>query len=297
MPTRESQSIAGYLDEARRQVDDALDRCVPPLGTSPAIVHEGMRYTLLLPGKRLRGILVLMAAEVCRGSAVQVMPLACAVEMVHACSLILDDLPSMDNASLRRGKPVLHRIVGEDQAVLAAVALLNAAFDLIHSAPKLKDRQRRELTRRMAAAIGPGGLIGGQAVDLQSTGHRITLDELEFIHAHKTGALFTAAAELGGLGIGGRERDVECLRRFAKNLGLAFQITDDLLDYSAGPETTGKDAGLDVDKTTFVDLCGIEGARKLVDELIDASLDALKPLGRRGGRLTGFAEMVRLRDR
>ncbi len=297
MPRAVSNALESYLVEGRRLVDDGLDLIVPPLGTPPPVLHEALRYTLLLPGKRLRGILVLATAELLKGEREDALPLACAVEMVHAASLILDDLPSMDGATLRRGKPTLHRVVGEANAVLAAVALLNAAFAQIQHAPRLKERSRREATLRLARAVGAEGLIGGQVVDLEATGRRLDLEAMEYVHSHKTGALFIAAAELGALSAGGRTRDLDLLCRYAKNLGLAFQITDDLLDYSGNPETTGKDAGLDRDKTTFVSLCGIDGARRLVDELIEASHAALRPFGRRGETLRALAEYVRGRDR
>ncbi len=291
-----AESLADYLARGKRDVEDALDRALPPLGTPPPVLHEALRYTLLLPAKRLRGVLVLASCELLKGHREDALPFACAVEMVHASSLILDDLPSMDDASLRRGKPTLHRAVGEANAVLASVALLTAAFDRVGKAA-VRERTRLEALSRLAGAIGAEGLVGGQVVDLESTGKKLDLEALEYVHRHKTGALFIAAAELGALAAGGRERDLEPLRRYAKNLGLAFQITDDLLDYSGNPETTGKDAGLDRDRTTFVNLCGIDGARRLTDELIDASIEALRPFGRRAAILAGLAEVVRNRDR
>jgi geranylgeranyl diphosphate synthase type II len=297
MAKNDREALEAFLAEGRSRVEDALDQVVPSLGTPPPALHEAMRYTLLLPGKRLRGVLTLATASMLGGDPDDALPLASAVEMVHASSLILDDLPSMDNATLRRGKPTLHRVSGEANAILAAVALLNAAFALVMEAGGLGEKVRGEAARRLARAIGSEGLIGGQVVDLESTGKRVDLDALEFIHSHKTGALFIVAAEFGALSAGVRARDVEALGRYAKNLGLAFQITDDLLDYSGNPETTGKDAGRDRDKTTFVNLCGIDGARRLVDELIDASVAALKPFGRRGGMLRALAEYVRGRDR
>ncbi len=297
MARNDRETLETFLAEGRSRVEDALDQVVPSLGTPPPALHEAMRYTLLLPGKRLRGVLTLATASMLGGDPDDALPLASAVEMVHASSLILDDLPSMDNATLRRGKPTLHRVSGEANAILAAVALLNAAFALVMEAGGLGEKVRGEAARRLARAIGSGGLIGGQVVDLESTGKKVDLDALEFIHSHKTGALFIVAAEFGALSAGGRARDVEALGRYAKNLGLSFQITDDLLDYSGNPETTGKDAGRDRDKTTFVNLCGIDGARRLVDELIDASVASLKPFGRRGGMLRALAEYVRGRDR
>jgi geranylgeranyl diphosphate synthase type II len=289
--------LALWLAARKRLVEEAVASAVPALGTPPATLHEALRYTLLLPGKRLRGVVTLAACEALKGDPEDALPFAAAVEMVHASSLILDDLPSMDDATLRRGKPTLHRVVGEANAILAAVALLNHAFALVAQAGAMKERERVRAVGALALAIGADGLVGGQVVDLESTGKRLDLDHLEFIHSHKTGALFIAAAELGAIAAGARERDVEALRRYAKNLGLAFQITDDLLDYSGDPATTGKDAGLDRDRTTFVNLSGIDGARRLNDELIDAAIAALDPLGKRGARLAAVAEMVRERDR
>lgn len=296
-PARRSADLTAFLAHGKRRVEEALDAAVPLPATAPAALHEALRYTLLLPGKRLRAVLVLACADLLRGDEESVLPLACAVEMVHAASLILDDLPCMDDASLRRGKPALHRVVGEANAVLAAVGLLNLAFETVALASTLRERTRCHAAACLTRAIGASGLLAGQVADLAATGRRLDLEALEYVHSHKTGALFQAAAELGALGAGGGAHDLEALRRYAKNLGLAFQITDDLLDYSGDPARTGKDAGLDRDKTTFVSLCGIEGARQLVDDLIGASVSALAPFGRRASRLAALAEMVRERDR
>lgn len=297
MSARADRKLEAHLTRCVSLIEDALERSLPSPATPPERLHEAMRYTLLAGGKRLRGVVVLTACDLLRGEREQALPLACAVEMVHACSLVLDDLPCMDDAGLRRGKPTAHRVFGEATAVLAAFALLNAAFELIHRADALRERARRRIVVQLAQAIGPQGLSGGQLADLESTGRQLDLEALEFIHSHKTGALFIAAAEMGALAAGARPRELASLHRYAKNLGLAFQITDDLLDYSGSPEVTGKDAGLDRDKTTFVDLCGIGGSRRLVDELIDASIGALAPFGKRGAMFAALAEHVRCRDR
>ena len=278
-------------------VDAALKQFLPIAEDAPAAVHHAMRYTPLLPGKRLRAIFVLWCCEALRGDRACALPLACAVEFVHASSLVLDDLPTMDGASLRRGSPTLHTRIGEDQATIAAVALMNLGFQTVLQADALKEGARVEASIRLATAIGPQGLIGGQAEDLASTGKLLDLDALEYIHAHKTGALFIAAAELGAIAAGRAGRDLDALRVFAKNLGLAFQITDDLLDDSGSPETTGKDVGLDRDKSTFVDLCGVDGSHKLVDELIETACRSIDILGRRARWLHELAEFVRRRDR
>jgi len=289
--------LGAFLESARARIDDALDRAVPPLGTPPPLLHEAMRYAALAPGKRLRGAVVLATCDLLAGETDAAAALAGAIEMVHAASLILDDLPSMDNATLRRGRPALHHAFGEANAILTSVALLNLAFETIARAEAFRPAVRVEMGGRLARAVGADGLVGGQVADLAATGTRLGLEGLEYVHSHKTGALFLAAAEIGALAAGGKDRDLRALLGYAKNLGLAFQITDDLLDYSGSPETTGKDAGMDRDKTTFVDLCGIDGARRLVDELIDTSVSALQPFGRRRARLVALAELVRVRDR
>jgi len=289
--------LGTFLESARARIDDALDRAVPPLGTPPPVLHEALRYAALAPGKRLRGAVVLATCDLLQGDAETALPLACAVEMVHSASLVLDDLPSMDNATLRRGRPAVHRALGEANAILAAVALLNAAFEAIARVERLRPAVRVAMALRLARAVGADGLVGGQVADLAATGTRLGLEGLEYIHSHKTGALFLAAAEIGALAAAAKERELRALHGYAKNLGLAFQITDDLLDYRGSPAITGKDAGTDRDKTTFVDLCGIDGARRLVDELIDTSVAALQPFGRRRERLVALAELVRVRDR
>lgn len=289
--------LARYLERGKLRIEQALDRAVPAEDERPRPLHRAMRYTLLSGGKRLRGVLVLAAADLFARAEAPAVAVGCAVEMVHASSLILDDLPCMDDATLRRGKPTLHRAVGEADAILAAVNLLNGAFELLQRVPDIRDGVRRELSARLAAAIGSYGLIGGQAVDLASEGEALDLEALEYIHSHKTGALFTAAAQMGARLVGARESEIDALHGYAKNLGLAFQVTDDLLDATGDAATMGKESGQDGGRTTFVDLCGVDGARRLVDELIDASIAALAPFGRRAERLAALAELVRGRDR
>ena len=259
-----------------------------------------MRHALLGEGKRLRPVLLLAVAEMLGRSSEPVEELAVAVEMVHASSLVLDDLPCMDDAALRRGRPTVHRAFGEATAVLAAFGLLNRAFALVAEAgPRLRLRRYTggDLVHHLAAAVGSAGLIGGQALDLESRAGDLDLARLEFIHSHKTGALFLAAAELGAMAADAKRRDLEGVAAFAKNLGLAFQITDDLVDVLASPEEAGKDTGQDADKATFVSLLGVEGAQTLASELLDAAVAALAPLGRRAEPLAELARFVRDRRR
>jgi geranylgeranyl diphosphate synthase type II len=294
---RAAATLESLLVDGKRQIDDEVDQAVPSLGTPPAALVEAMRYALRLPSKRLRGILALAASDLFKSERADTLPLACAVEMVHAASSILDDLPSMGNAAQRGGKPALHRVVGEANAILAAVGLINEAFAHVQNANQLPERVRLDAERRLTVAVGGEGMIGGHVIDLESVGKQLDLEGLEFIRGRKTGALFVAAAQLGSLPGKARARDLDALSAYAKNLGLALQITEDLLDYSGSPDTTGKDGGMDQDRTTFVNLRGIDGARRRVDELIDASLDALTPFGRRARMLGSLAEYVRVRDR
>lgn len=295
-----SATLPEYLAQKRPWIDAELERRLPPADAFPPKLHEAIRYALLSGGKRLRPILAIVVGAVFGADEREVLPAACAIEMVHTSSLLLDDLPCMDDATLRRGRLVCHRAYGESTAILAAVALLNRAFGIIAEESgegRHGDRLARRIAERLSWAIGSNGVIGGQFVDLEATGRTLPFETLEFVHSHKTGSLFIASAEIGALVGGARKAGMEAIGAYAKNLGLAFQVTDDLLDATGTPEVTGKDAGLDRDKTTFVSFAGVEGARRLVDELIDAAVVSLAPFGRRGRRLSELAELVRSRDR
>lgn len=281
-------------------MDARLPELLPPVEERPRRVHEAMRYALTSPGKRLRPALTLAVAELLSrpGAAARepVLDLACAVEMVHACSLVFDDLPAQDDAALRRGRPTVHRAFGEDVAQLAGLALLSRAYAVVAAAGQRLALGRytvEDMIHHLAEAIGTGGLIGGQALDLHTPPEELDLDRLEYIHSHKTGALFIAAGELGAMAVDARRRDLEVITRYAKNLGLAFQISDDLLDVLGTPEVTGKDSHQDAGKVTFVGLLGIEGARTLAAELLDFAVLSLAPLGRRAAVLRQLAVFVR----
>ncbi|HSM52428.1 MAG TPA: polyprenyl synthetase family protein [Thermoanaerobaculia bacterium] len=293
-------SLGPYLASLAGRVETRLATALPDPASPPERVHAAMRHALLGEGKRLRPVLLLAVTEMLGRSSEPAEELAVAVEMVHAASLVLDDLPCMDDAALRRGRPTAHRAFGEATAVLAAFGLLNRAFALVAEAgPRLRLRRYTggDLVHHLAAAVGSAGLIGGQALDLESRADDRSLARLEFIHSHKTGALFLAAAELGAMAADARRRDLESVAAFAKNLGLAFQITDDLVDVLATPEEAGKDTGQDAGKATFVSLLGVEGARTLASELLDAAVAALSPLGRRAEPLAVLAGFVRDRRR
>lgn len=299
-PAAAPSSLAGHLAALAGRVNRRLPELLPPAGQRPAPVHEAMHYALTGAGKRVRPVLTLAVAELCGERSDPVLDLACAIEMVHACSLVLDDLPSMDDAQLRRGRPTVHRVYGENVALLASLALLNRAYALVaESANRLSLRRytAEDMVHHLAAAIGSDGLIGGQALDLLARPEELNLDTLEYIHSHKTGALFMAAGELGAMAADARRRDLEVIARYAKNLGLAFQIADDLLDVLATPEETGKDTGKDDKKVTFVKLLGVTGAQALEAELLGFAVASLDPLGRKADALRELALFVQKRSR
>jgi geranylgeranyl diphosphate synthase, type II len=284
------------LEERRLQVESALRRLLLP-GRAEA-VEAAIETSLFAPAKRLRPVLALLVAEVLKGDPDAVLPAGCAIEMVHTASLILDDLPSMDDAKTRRGRPTCHVAHGEATAILAAFALQNRAFEILASGwddgPDAAARCR--VVGELCRAIGTDGMIAGQSLDLRMTDRQIDFPTLEFIHSRKTGALFMAAAALGALSARAQPFEMMAVVAYAKNLGLAFQIVDDLIDVTGGAEA-GKDTGQDVKKTTFVSFSGLDGARALAAELVAASQAAIEPFGPRGFPLRELARYVVARKR
>ena len=283
--------VPRFFAEYQERIDSELRRVVA--GATGDRVQEAMAYTLLAPSKRIRPVLTLLSAEVCGGAATDALTAACALEMVHASSLILDDLPSMDHAAIRRGKPANHVVFGEAVAILAAFGLLTGAFSAIARGydPMLASR----MTTLISDGVGADGLIGGQAADLFATDQQITFETLERIHRGKTGALFSAASTAGAMTAGAPAESIAALQAFAKNLGLAFQIIDDLLDVEGNPAVTGKPVRTDVKKTTFVSFSGPAGARQIAAELCHTADRALHPFGRRGERLRELSGFVAAR--
>jgi geranylgeranyl diphosphate synthase type II len=281
-----------YFADCQRRVADEIERVLPPAGQALGGVIEAMRYTALAPSKRVRAVLALLCADLC-GGAGDAVPAAAVLELVHASSLILDDLPSMDDAPLRRGRPSNHVAYGEAVAILAAFGLLTLGFGLIARAYPSPLAAR--LAALLAEAIGSEGLIGGQAEDLSATARPIDFETLERIHRRKTGALFSAAATAGGLIGGGADDQIGALAAYAKNLGLAFQIVDDLLDVEGDPAETGKAVRADAKKTTFVSFSGLDGARQLAAELCETADRALAPFGARAAALRELSAFVAAR--
>jgi len=287
--------LEAALEARRLQVEAALRR-LHQGGHAPGVA-AAIEHSLFAPAKRLRPILSLLVADVLRSDVEQVLPPACAIEMVHTASLILDDLPCMDDATSRRGRPACHVVHGEATAILAAFALQNRAFAILAEGwpggPGAETRAA--VARDLSLAVGLEGMIAGQAQDLAGTDRIIDFPTLEFIHSRKTGALFTAAAALGALAARPGER--AAFISYAKNLGLAFQIVDDLIDVGGAEAEAGKDVGKDLKKTTFVSFSGVEGARDLARELIGAAQEALAGFGPRAQPLRDLARYVVTRGR
>ena len=288
-----------YFAARRALIDEAL-RNIAQRAAAPKILAEPLKRALTSPGKRVRGVLMMAVGESAGCKPEKLADAAAAMEMIHASSLILDDLPAMDDALLRRGQPTLHREFGEDLAILAAVALLNHSYGLVaRNYAALNPRQwtMQQVIKRVVDAVGWDGTIAGEAIDLHSEGSHLDFDTLEIIHSRKTGALFVAAAAVGGMLANISPAALGRIEIFAKNLGLAFQITDDILDVIGTPEHLGKDVGKDADRLTFVKLAGVEGAKKLSDELAETSLASIANLGPGAAPLRDLAILVRDRTR
>ena len=269
------------LREIQGQVETALRTCFR--GREPrGDIYDAMEYSLLAGGKRIRPILTLETCRMCGGDPALAMPFACAVEMVHTYSLIHDDLPCMDDDDLRRGKPTNHKIYGEATAVLAGDGLLTAAFETALVADEQLPPQRVvEAAACLARAAGAQGMVGGQVLDMAAEGRAVSRSDVEQLQKLKTGALLSAAAEMGCIVAGGSEEEKKAVRRYAQKLGLAFQIRDDMLDVEGDQATLGKPVGSDQanEKTTFVTLLGIDGCRSLVEKLTEEAVEALSPFG------------------
>ena len=287
------------MGEVQARMESALSRLLPPAHVAPARLHEAMRYAALGGGKRVRPLLGFAAGEVSGAAAERLEVAASAVEMIHAYSLVHDDLPCMDDDVLRRGKPAVHVEYDEATALLVGDALQTLAFQLLAEHRLADDaRAQLEMVKLLAVAAGSRGMAGGQQIDLESTGKHLALPELEFMHIHKTGALIRAAVLVGAAcGKPLAEGERTGLDRYAKAVGLAFQVVDDLLDYEGSTATLGKTAGKDSrqGKPTYVSAIGASRARELAQELRADAHAALAALGTRGARLAALADFVVLR--
>jgi geranylgeranyl pyrophosphate synthase len=299
--------LAGFLSNARARVDAALEQYLPSPPACPAIVADAMRYSVFAGGKRLRPMLTLAAAaavDAGSGAADAALPAACAIELIHTYSLIHDDLPAMDDDTLRRGRPTLHVVYGDGIAILAGDGLHAEAFALLAREPASDDpdlsRRKLRVIEIVGQAAGAAGMVGGQAIDLQAAGqaprHPITLDAdgLRAMHALKTGALIRASAVSGAIMGGADGRLIAGIDAYAREVGLAFQIVDDILDVEGDPASLGKTAGKDAasEKPTYPSLFGLDRSRVLAAECLQRAHAALEGAGVTGSLLGGIADWV-----
>ncbi len=283
------------LKNRSQMVNEALDRFLPAAGTYPPVIHEAMRYSLFAGGKRLRPVLALAMAELLGGSPGDIMPAACALELIHTYSLIHDDLPSIDNDDFRRGMPTCHKKFGEAMAVLAGDALLTMAFELIARTPvrgRITPERILRVIAEVSSAAGTSGLIGGQVADVISAADSVDRETLAYIHSKKTGAMYRVSVRTGAILSGCGREDLERLTAYADHLGMAFQITDDILDIVGDEEKMGKPAGSDLknNKATYPALYGMYEARRMAG--LEAGL-ALGCLDVYGEKAAFLRELVR----
>ncbi len=287
-------TLQNYLATRCCRVDAALSRYLPRSSVKPVTLHKAMRYSLFAGGKRLRPILCLASADACGGRESAAMPLGCAVEYIHTYSLIHDDLPCMDDDDFRRGKPTSHKVFGEAIAVLAGDALLASAFEIV-ALCKFKSRYSHgDLVLEIARASGSLFLVAGQVTDLESEGKSISHSQLRYIHEKKTAALLTCAIRLGAMSANATPSQLNALTRFAYNLGMAFQVIDDIMDATKTSKELGKTAGKDVKagKATYPSILGMKRAEKEADRYTSAAINALRSFGSRAQQLGQLAHYL-----
>ena len=294
----QANDLKAWQQKAQAQTELVLERVMPSENQVPQKLHQAMRYVALDGGKRLRPMLVLAAAELGEADQNAVELAMAAVELVHVYSLVHDDMPEMDNDSLRRGKPTCHVKYDQATALLVGDALQTLAFDLLSRPSSLSATRQMQMIAVLAKASGSCGMAGGQAIDLDNVGKAMNQTQLEQMHGLKTGALIRAAVSLGALACPElNETDLQRLDSYAAKLGLAFQVIDDVLDCEADTATLGKTAGKDVDnnKPTYVKLMGLETARTYAQTLVNEAVALLEPFGEKATRLRGLAQFVTAR--
>ncbi len=288
-----------YLSRRKQLVEESLEKAFPATSGLQKRVVEAARYSLFAGGKRLRPILCLAAAEVVGGDIELVLPAACALEMIHTYSLIHDDLPAMDNDDFRRGVPTNHKVYGEAIAILAGDTLLTEAFEYLaqSSSARVGADKVIEVIRIAVKAAGHRGMIGGQVIDLECENQKVSLATVEYMHIHKTGALLSASLEIGAILGGGDPMQAKALKDYGHHFGLAFQITDDLLDVEGDPALMGKTPGSDAakNKMTYPALLGITQSREAAKEHVESSLEALSGFDATADPLRAIARYLLVR--
>lgn len=285
-------ALKDFINNYKTLIDQRLCELIPDKETPQKQLFNAARYSLMGSGKRIRPLLTLATASVFQGDLETALTPACALELIHTYSLIHDDLPCMDNDDFRRGKPTLHKVYPESHALLAGDYLLTLAFEVLSQAPKLDGNQKIELIKTLSIQSGGHGMIGGQVLDLEATHQKVDLDHLRLIHRCKTGALLTASIEFGGIIAKAAPSHLQTLRQFGDEIGLAFQIIDDVLDVTSSEEKHGKSVASDLinEKSTFVTLLGIEQSQAIAQSLYHSAIEKLHALPYETSLLKEFAE-------
>ena len=279
-------------------IDEALRASMTIEGEIAPTIFDSMRYSLFAGGKRLRPVLLLAAADTVGADGDKFLKVACGLEMIHTYSLIHDDLPAMDNDDYRRGKLTNHKVYGEGIAVLAGDSLLTYAFETMLSQEGVEPKTLLAVVREIAAAAGPEGMVGGQVIDMESEGKMVSLDTLKQMHRAKTGALFRAAVRAGAILGGASQEELDALTVYAEKFGLAFQITDDVLDVIGSAEAIGKPVGSDIknNKSTYVTLHSVEIAQQMAKETVADAVEAISIFGERAAVLKDLVEYLLRRE-
>ena len=291
--------LQSFLTSKTRLVNEALDGFLPSAAIRPVTIHRAMRYSLFAGGKRMRPALCVAAAMACEGRVSDAIPMACAVECIHTYSLVHDDLPAMDDDDYRRGKPTSHKVFGEGIAVLAGDALLTQAFEILARCRANARYPHKALILELARAAGSLQLIAGQVADLEGERKKLSATQLRYIHERKTSALLCCAVRLGGMSAGCTAAQLRALTDFGYNVGLAFQVIDDILDVTQTSEALGKTAGKDskAQKATYPSIVGLEKSRRIAEQLTERAFAALKAFRGKAAALEALADYLLRRDR
>ncbi len=289
--------LGTYLDTRKKIIDEALERYLPGEDNYPPVIFKAIRYSLFAGGKRIRPILCLASAEALGGDIESILPVASALELIHTYSLIHDDLPAMDDDDYRRGRRTSHKVFGEDMAILAGDALLTEAFHLMSDRglmEKIAPEKLISVIHDIAGAAGCFGMVGGQVVDVQSEGESVETEVLNFIHTRKTGAMITAAVKAGAVLADAGEVELNALASYGRNIGLAFQIADDILNVEGDQILMGKGTGSDTKrgKVTYPALVGMDASRKKAGELVESALSAIMNFDHRAEPLRMIAAYI-----
>ena len=287
--------LGTFLRDKRIIVDNTLKDIFASLQTTPGMLRDAMEYSLFSNGKRIRPILAIATCEANGKASDDLLPMACAIEMIHTYSLIHDDLPSIDNDDIRRGKPTCHKVFGDAIAILAGDGLLTEAFRIMtdsHFTYRIGLKMLRQIVFEVASAAGANGMVGGQVMDVLYDGKEGTKNILNFIHLHKTTALIRASVRIGAIMGGAKVKELNKLTKYAESIGLAFQITDDILDAEGDEEIVGKKLKKDVGKQTYIKHYGIVASKIKVEQLLEEALEAIKFLGENSKILSALARYV-----